>query len=374
MTIFPFLLIIFSFTFPVVCYGAVVYPRTSWETRTPQQIAINKGKLQEVSSFISSKGGGDGIIIYKGYNVWTWANINTKGNIASAAKSFTSTILGLAIDDGKCSLNQKVTDFDNSLTGKDRNITFFHFTTMTSGYGMSSNPGASWYYNDEAMNKFADILDIVWNEPIQNVLKRRIMDPIGANNWSWSGGGAGNDSTFQAEPEDLARFGWLFANQGNWNGQQLISASWVEEAHKDQVSVSGMDVYGFNWWTNANPSQGWPDVPQGAFGAFGYNGQYFVFVFPERELVGAHRGPYEMETVSEGEPGENNIFRTIIAALLTETSRCTSFTYNAWGTCQSNNTQTRTVATQSPTGCTGGSPILLDLARIPSRFHKMGKG
>jgi len=77
--------------------------------------------------------------------------------------------------------------------------------------------------------------------------------------------------------------------------------------------------YGFNWWTNEEPSQGWPNVPKGAFGAFGYNGQYFVFVYPEKELVVAHRGPYEMETVSGGESGENKSFRTIIAALPAET-------------------------------------------------------
>ena len=297
---------------------AVVYPGSSWQTRTPEQMNLNRSKLQEVSDFISSKGGGDGLVIYKGYQVWTWGNINTKGNIASAAKSFTSTILGLAIDDGLCTLHQKVIDFDNSLTGKNRDITFFHFTTMTSGYDTTSAPGTRWYYNDPAMNKFGDILDIVWERNIQDVLKDRIMNPIGANNWSWTGGGAGNDSTFQAEPEDLARFGWLFANQGNWNGQQLISASWVEEVRKDQVTLAGIDYYGFNWWTNVK-KKAWPNVPAEGYGAFGYNGQYFVWVLPEKELVIAHRGPYEMETVqSDGYNGEDKIFRTIMAALPVE--------------------------------------------------------
>jgi hypothetical protein len=167
------------------------------------------------------------------------------------------------------------------------------------------------------MNKFADVLDKVWGRAIQDVLKDRIMNPIGATNWTWNGGGAGNSGAFQCDPDGLARFGWLFCNGGNWNGTQLIAKSWVDQVGIDQVNVPTsdgkvQDSYGLNWWCNGN-KQNWPDCPVDCFGAFGYCGQYFTWTHPAKQVVVAHRGPYKFAESCNG--GENFIFSTVLEAM-----------------------------------------------------------
>ena len=314
------LLAAMAFCLAAVPVRAMVFPGTDWETRTPEEMSLDRSKLEELTAFVNEKGGGDGCVVYKGYLVWTWGNIHSKGNIASCTKSFTSTVLGLAIEDGLCTLHQKANDFDSSLSGQNASIEFFHFATMTSGYNRSEGPGELWYYNDPAMNKFADALRVVWGQAIQDVLADRIMTPIGATNWSWSGGGTGNSGAFQCDPDGLARFALLFCNRGNWNGQQLIDSTWADQVGVDQVSVPTadghvMDSYGLNWWCNTN-RQNWPNCPEGCFGAFGYGGQHIGWTCPAERVVVAHRGPYKMFNIqSDGFTGEDRMFRTVLAAL-----------------------------------------------------------
>ena len=104
---------------------------------------------------------------------------------------------------------------------------------------------------------------------MQNVFQRRIADPIGldSENWNWDDVVAGDGSTVEEgggfpggvhiSAIDIARFGHLILNQGNWNGQQLISQDWVAEATSVQVpstvptyvqDADGPGNYGLGWW------------------------------------------------------------------------------------------------------------------------------
>ncbi|MHC4675616.1 MAG: hypothetical protein ACYTBZ_24275, partial [Planctomycetota bacterium] len=91
--------------------------------------------------------------------------------------------------------------------------------------------------------------------------------------------------------------GHLFLNHGKWNGKQLISAAWINEATKSHVPASiplaqnsgadGRGVYGYNWWTNGiqpNGKRKWPGAPPGTYSASGYNNND-MFVIPEWNMV-----------------------------------------------------------------------------------------
>ncbi|HUS80957.1 MAG TPA: hypothetical protein VM283_06795, partial [Armatimonadota bacterium] len=112
-------------------------------------------------------------------------------------------------------------------------------------------------------------------------------------------GGSGNAGKHvMTSARELARFGLLFLNGGNWDGQQLISAEWVSAATSTQVppdtplgqpesGIDGRGVYGFNWWCNGLRSDGtrkWPGTPDGTFSASGFNNND-LFVIPEWDMV-----------------------------------------------------------------------------------------
>ena len=132
------------------------------------------------------------------------------------------------------------------------------------------------------------------------------MDP---RQWRWGNwgkidgivinGGAGNGGRHvEISAREAARFGLLFLNKGNWNGKQLISAKWIEEATRVQVPASvplghpeskidGRGCYGLNWWVNGVMPDGkrrWPSAPPGTFAASGHNNNKIIIV-PEWNMV-----------------------------------------------------------------------------------------
>ncbi|MGD9494847.1 MAG: serine hydrolase domain-containing protein [Armatimonadota bacterium] len=215
-------------------------------------------------------------------------------------------------------------------------VTLRHFATMTSGYravgdeprgnylhGPSPTPllpgpeplfalpGSRFAYWDSAMNQLGHVLTRIAGESMCDLFRRRIADPIGmpTEGWRWGvlaeahglavNGGAGNaNKHVQISARELARFGLLMLNRGDWNGRRLISATWVDAATSPQVPVdlplgqpeSGIDgrgVYGFNWWCNGIGAEGtrkWPGAPPGTFAASGFNNND-LFVIPEWDLV-----------------------------------------------------------------------------------------
>ena len=123
------------------------------------------------------------------------------------------------------------------------------------------------------------------------------MDPIGASTtWRWygydnsfvnvdglmmqsvSGGGHFGGGLF-INTLDHARFGLLFARNGKWKSQQLVSERWVKAVHQPSVANAS---YGFLWWTNHENSLG--DISKNIFYADGYGGNYIV-VDQEHDLV-----------------------------------------------------------------------------------------
>jgi CubicO group peptidase (beta-lactamase class C family) len=126
------------------------------------------------------------------------------------------------------------------------------------------------------------------------------MDPIGATNtWRWygyknswveldgirmqsvSGGGHSGGGIF-INTEDHARFGLLFLNEGNWNGTQLLSKSWIKNA----ISSSNAQInYGYMWWLNKKgTSRFWEGVPENVYYAAGFGGN-FIVIIPDENIV-----------------------------------------------------------------------------------------
>jgi len=315
-----------------------VFPADDWRQATPQSQGVDAAKLDEAVEFLRSNAGRDGVnqmlIVRHGCAIWQGPEVNEVHGIWSCTKSFTSTVLGLLIDDGKATLETLAMDHIPAMAWAYPDVTLRHFTTMTSGYravddeprgsyrhGPSPTPfdpcsvplfapGTQYAYWDSAMNQFGNVLTRIAGEPIEDLFRRRIAEPIGMDpgEWRWGDfgavdgmivhGGSGNSNNHVfISARQMARLGLLFLSHGNWNGRQLISAEWIRMATRPQVPATiplwrdsgadGRGVYGFNWWANGIRPDGrrrWPGAPAGAFSASGYNNND-MFVIPEWNMV-----------------------------------------------------------------------------------------
>lgn len=273
------------------------------------------------------RGGPAGLIIKDGYIVAQWGDTKRVDMTFSVTKSYLSTTAGLALDDGLiASVQDTVKDYvwDGTFAGQHNSqITWEHLLHQTSNwsgalfglydwadrpdrdgqlddwrYRELHQPGTHYKYNDVRVNVLAYSLLHVWRKPLPQVLKARIMDPIGASTtWRWygydntwvnidgmkmqsvSGGGHHGGGVF-INTTDHARLGLLFARNGKWQDQQLISENWVKMI---RTPTPANESYGYMWWLNQG-SRAWADVPEHLYYAAGFGGN-FIVVDEENDLV-----------------------------------------------------------------------------------------
>ncbi len=160
-------------------------------------------------------------------------------------------------------------------------------------------PGSVYEYNDTRVNVLALALMNIWRKPLPIILKEKIMEPIGASDtWRWTGyensfviidgqimqsvsGGSHWGGGMMISAYDQARFGYLTMNNGQWNGKQLIPASWIEKSKTPTPANSG---YGFmNYFLNYDQKD-IPVAPKTAFSHIGA-GTNMIYVDEENDLV-----------------------------------------------------------------------------------------
>jgi CubicO group peptidase (beta-lactamase class C family) len=229
----------------------------------------------------------------------------------SLSKSFNSTAIGLAISDGKLSLDDPVLKFfpndapsdpsDNLKAMKVRDL-----LTMTCGHDtepkavggapsvktflahpVQYQPGTHFQYNTMGSYTLSGILTKATGQTTLEYLKPRLFEPLGIENPDWESSPEGyslGGYGLKLCTEDIAKFGQLYLQKGKWNGKQLIPEKWVEQATSKQVpndqeshSKIGIDWqqgYGFQFWR----------CTHNAFRGDGASGQFCV-VIPDKDTV-----------------------------------------------------------------------------------------
>ena len=194
----------------------MVFPGEEWVKVSPQSEGIDPAALDAAIGYLAGHSGRDGarelVVVRDGRMVWSGDNIDHAHGVWSLTKSFTSTALGLLIDDGRVSLDTLAQDYLPEMAAAYPAVTLRHFATMTSGYRavgdepmggyvhgpsvtpfipspepLFSPPGSQYAYWDSAMNQFANVLTRIAGEPLDELLRRRVADPIGMNatQWRW---------------------------------------------------------------------------------------------------------------------------------------------------------------------------------------------
>ena len=269
----------------------------------------------------------DDKLLYERYfNGYDQRSVNTS---FSMAKSFASALVGLAIDEGYIkSVDEPITNYLPELLKKDKrfkSITIRHLLTMSSGIKyeegatlpwseaaddtktyystdlrelalncqIEGTPGQYFEYNNYNPLLVGMILERATGTHVSRYLQEKLWKPMGMEaDGSWSldskeDGFEKMESGVNARARDFARFGMLFAKEGNWRGKQLISRVWVEESTRPDTSADPSRDYQYFWWVN---------TPNGKnhFSAQGNYGQY-IYVAPEKDLVIVRLGKEEGE-------------------------------------------------------------------------------
>jgi len=339
----------------------MVFPDQDWLQTEPESQGLDSAKLDEAMEYIRHMLGDkertnqESMVIRNGYLLWKGADIDNRHIVWSATKAFTSTVFGVLRDQGKCDLDDYACDYLPVLKEKYSGVTMRHFLTMTSGYqGCKKDdwltpdeprfePGTKYLYTGAPI-QFANVLTRIAGEPLKDVFKRCIADPIGMDpdKWSWGdygeidgilvNGGAGlGDTGMAVSAKQTARMGHLFLNRGRWRNEQVISEEWVAEANSVQVPVTvppcnpkGWDIYlpgiyGMLWWVNGVNYKGtmyWADATPRTCAIQGGGGgacDNICFVIPEWDMVVVRFG-------NDGTPEDyriyNDFFKRLRAAFL----------------------------------------------------------
>ena len=236
----------------------------------------------------------------------------------SVAKSFVSTLVGIAIDEGLIGgVDDRLTEYVPELAARDprfRTITLRDLLTMSSGiryqeggfpslgddtytyYGVDLRdialnrvrvegpPGIAWEYNNYHPLLLGLVLERTTGSSVSDFMATKLWQPLGAEadaTWNLDSERSGFEkleSGLNARSVDYARFGLLFLHHGEWNGKRILSEEWVRAATGADTTTDQAYYHGYRYFW-------WLDVERpGRFYALGKYGQY-IYVAPDADAV-----------------------------------------------------------------------------------------
>ncbi|MHB9031062.1 MAG: apiosidase-like domain-containing protein [Candidatus Latescibacterota bacterium] len=352
-----------------------VFPQKTWESRRPEEAGMDEAALDRLRDFM----GGRGCVIRRGVMVYSWGEIDRRGDIASAAKPVYAHFLLHALEKKMIpGLDQPVLNFvpqvgniNAELGHKDRAITWRHCANQTSCYGVMEYPGTAYDYNDWQMAFFWDALfQGVYRATLETV-DDKVMHPFLTDAISCE-----DNPTFLAfgkddrpgrtgiSVRDFARFGLLYLRRGNWNGKQVLdgklavmavssplsnaiprTAGLPSEMIPDQRTIGSKLVpdnqtdhygsYSWLWWTNGTERNGrrhWPDAPVDLYAALGHGGKRGLAVIPSLDIVVSWN-----ESNITNSAMENEAFRFLTGAVTDGTVKPAGQSRGSWITADPRN-------------------------------------
>ena len=295
------------------------WPDDVWQASSPEAQGLCPDEVADALDYAFVEGNDTGavLIIRNGYIVAERYDADRfaidQVTSWSVAKSFTSALIGAAVDAGSIGgLDQSLAEFIPAWAGTDKaDVTLRHLLTLRTalellddddgdgfpdGLGLySSNdqlalslarplagtPGDRIYtYSNSDVLIAGEVIRASTGMSANSYLSQGIGNAIGFDGEWWTDG-TGHVMSYcclDATPRKFARFGLLFAREGEWNGTQVLSEAWIDES----TSPARGGTYGFYWWP----------LDDGGFAAFGLMGQ-MIAIYPEDDLVILRFGNYQ---------------------------------------------------------------------------------
>ena len=291
-------------------------PKTSdvWETKSITALGWKQTAVQLLLDYLSLKNSKGFIILVNGRivmeNYFNGHSAATPWYWASAGKTLTSTLTGIAQDQALLNINNKVsdylgTDWTSAPLAKENLITCKNLLSMNSGLndalGDNVSPanlqyvadsGTRWAYHNVYV-KLQDVVAQASGQSWTNYFNTQLRDKIGMTGGAWIDSGDGL-SVYWSTARNMARFGLMALNKGKWDGTTIVS-----ETYFIQATNTSQDInlgYGYLWWLNGKASYHLPQsqlqfkgsliptAPNDMFMALGKNDQK-IYVIPSKKMV-----------------------------------------------------------------------------------------
>ena len=293
---------------------AIYWPTKAWRVAAPEEQGMDAALLGQMLDAIDEQYlnidsvvvvHNDRIVAERYYSPY---KKDTPHEVYSITKSVVSALIGIAIQEGYInSVNDPVLDFFLGRTfenddARKRSMTLEHLLTMSSGLEwdwdemvssrdwvqyvldqpMYIEPGTEFLFSSGNAHVLSAIIQEASGLNTHEFAQQHLFDPLGITETDWQKdidgivkGGWG----LKMAPRDMAKLGYLYLNQGVWDGQQVVPASWIEATTTKHIQVpeplEPWDLYmGYLWWLHED----------GPYAAHGMKGQ-FIYVIPESDLV-----------------------------------------------------------------------------------------
>ena len=292
------------------------FPKDDWAVRTPSEIDIDGTKLTKLFELAFEDPATQAVVLIKdGYLIGEryaeGFDEQSFGTSWSMAKSIYAALIGISIDRGEInSLDDPVAKYVNAFADARRDITIRDLLDMTSGLdfpehehetmffqndhlqyalevGISKEPGLVFEYNNVNSMLIGEILLQATGKGADELLEERIFKKLNIDKYSIWRDSVGNVMSYcciDMSARDFSRFGLLFARDGSWENEQIVSKAFVDETFTQIWSeipsntINQQRGYGMHWWISRN------NKDAVIFNASGKFGQY-IFVDRERDIV-----------------------------------------------------------------------------------------
>jgi CubicO group peptidase (beta-lactamase class C family) len=299
--------------------GQIYFPPNTgntWATITPAELGWCENQIPELLTFLESNNTKafivlkNGKIVIENYfgtftqdSLWYWA---------SAGKTLTSYLVGIAQQNGQLSINDLSssylgTGWTSCTAAQENNITVRNQLTMTSGLDdgvadpyctdpnclvYSADAGTRWAYHNAPYTLLDGVLEGATGQTLNGLVFSALKQPTGMDGFFFQ---SGYNNVYLSTARSMARFGILMQNGGNWNGNQLMTdANYFQEMITPSQNLN--NSYGYLWWLNGQssymipqtqiviPGMMFPNAPSDVYAALGRDGQC-LNVSPSEGLV-----------------------------------------------------------------------------------------
>jgi CubicO group peptidase (beta-lactamase class C family) len=303
---------------------SLYFPPTAgntWDTISPQSLGYCQSKIDSLYAFLDTTNTKafillkDGKIVLEKYfgthtqsSVWQWA---------SAGKTITSFMVGIAQQEGHLSINDTTSTYlgqgwTDCTPAQEERITIRHQLTMTSGLDdgvtdpfctldncliYKADAGTRWAYHNGPYTLLDGVVENAAGQTLNSFTTQKLKSPTGMTG---TFAPVGYNNVFFSNARSMARFGLLILNNGNWNGNQILT----DTAYFNQMTATSQTLnksYGYLWWLNGKqnfmipssqivfPGSLIPNAPSDMISAMGKGGQ-FLNVIPSQNMVWVRMG------------------------------------------------------------------------------------
>ena len=288
----------------------------TWETKSISNLGWNETAVQPLLDYLQLKHTKSFIVLVNGRivmeNYFNGHTATSNWYWASAGKTLTSTLSGIAAQEGIININNKVSDYlgtgwTSAPIAKENLITCKNLLSMNSGLNdalgdaispeylkYKADAGTRWAYHNVYV-KMQDVVAQASGQTWNAYFNTKLRDKIGMNGVWITSGTSGDLSVYWSTARSMARFGLLQLNKGKWQNTQVLNENYFNQATTTSQNINA--AYGYLWWLNGKSSYHLPqsqfqfsgslipNAPTDMFMALGKNDQKIYIIHSKKMVV-----------------------------------------------------------------------------------------